>query len=985
MNGNGNGNGKNGNGNGTHPHAAVPAEPAREPVAAAEPTAPSPAAPAAAAPEAPRVVAAPPVVYPAAAAQPAAGESALERVIAQQLALMQQQIAAIRGEPAAPIAAAPAPSAVQAAPAADPAPASAPVTADVPQSPRAKIQPETFVAYQPMNTEGPGAMTPEQREYLHGFIARFNERTQASKAHQVKYHLPLADGRVTARFRRVLKELSYPIVGDRARGSRVWDADGNEYVDVGMAYGCSLFGHGPEFVSRAIQEQVERGYGVGPQSPLAGRAAELVCALGGVERAVFCNSGTEAVMGAVRAARTYTGRSKVAYFAGAYHGWSDIVQGRPFGAGDRREVRPTAPGISALPLGDVIILDWDHPSALETLAKHLDEIALVMVEPVQSRRPDIQPRAFLQELRRMTTERGALLLFDELITGFRIGAGGAQSFFGVQADLVTYGKIVAGGLPMGVVAGTREAMSVFDGGLWNFGDDSYPTGQRTLFAGAFFKHPLSMGVAVSILEEIQRRGPEMYEALNGRTTRLVERLNAFFEAGGYPITAVNFGSVWRFFLGADIKFPELFNYHLVEAGVHVLVETGTNFLSTAHTDEDLDAVFRGVCAAAEAMRRGGLIPPPPPGTDGGPSIDAGPAELAAAEWREGGVRAVPMTEGQRQLWLESQMGEGAALAYIESTSLHLRGDLDAAAMRAALQALTDRHDNLRTTFAPEGDVQLIHPAREAALAEADFSDLAEDARADALAAWVRREVRRPFDLERGPLARFGLARVDAERHVLVISAHHAVMDGWSFNIVLRDLGQLYMAAREGRDAGLPPLHAYADHARTLVTDQHRARMEADEAFWMEVFADGVPVLELPTDRPRPPVRAYRGERIEMTLGDGLMQRLAPFCRQSGLGFFHVFLSAFQVWLGRLAGQDAVVVGVPSAGQAEQAGAGELVGYGINVLPLRGGIDPALPFAEHARVLRRGVGGPWSTSRSPFPGSSSACIRSATPAGRPCSP
>ena len=125
-----------------------------------------------------------------------------------------------------------------------------------------------------------------------------------------------------------------------------------------------------------------------------------------------------------------------------------------------------------------MLFRWDEPSELDRLAGHLDELAVVIVEPVQSRRPDIHPRAFLQRLREMTRSAGTLLHFDELITGFRLGVGGAQEFFGIQADLVTYGKIVAGGLPMGVVAGTREAMSVFDGGVWSYGSRGRPAGWR---------------------------------------------------------------------------------------------------------------------------------------------------------------------------------------------------------------------------------------------------------------------------------------------------------------------------------------------------------------------------------------------------------------------------------------------------------------------------------------------------------------------------
>jgi glutamate-1-semialdehyde aminotransferase len=711
-------------------------------------------------------------------------------------------------------------------------------------------------------------------------------------------------------------------------------------VDIGMGFGCNLFGHAPAFVTRAIQEQAERGYGLGPQSPLAGRAADLVCRLGGNDRAVFCNSGSEAVMGAIRAARAFTGRRKVAMFAGAYHGWSDIVQGRLVTTGGRREVRAAGPGLDGLPLQDVIILDWDQPSTFSQLAEHIHEVALVMVEPVQSRRPDIQPRDFLHELRRVTKEAGALLLFDELITGFRIGSGGAQAHFGVHADLVTYGKIVAGGLPMGVVAGRREVMDVFDGGVWSFGDDSYPTAQRTLFAGAYFKHPISMGVACAVLGEIESRGPAMYAALEEKSARLVGRMNAFFEAGTFPVTAVHFGSMFRFFFGPEVKFPDLFAYHLPLEGVYAIPETGTCFLSDAHTDEDVDTVFRAVRAAVEGMRRGGFIP----GPAGAPASPSGAGE--------GAVRPVPLGEGQRQLWIESQMGEAASLAYVESTSIRLRGPLDVERMRACLQTLVNRHDALRSTFGPEGDVQFVHPARELEVPLADFRGVAAGERPARVEAWLRRTVRRPFDLAAGPLSRFDLAAVGDDEHLLVMSAHHAALDGWSFTVLIRELTELYAAAREGRAPRLAPPPRFDEQVHAQV-DASRTDAQA-EAFWLAQFADGVPVLDLPSDRPRPAVRSYRGERVRHVMADGIVHRVGAMGRGHGFTVFHTVLSAFLVWLARLSGQDDVVVGTPSAGQAATPGAGELVGYAINVLPVRARVDVDAPFLDHAKRVRRTV-------------------------------
>ncbi len=910
---------------------------------------------------------APPALYPAADA--AVGDT-VTRVVAQQLHLMAQLLEAVQGGSAPQLPVLPA-----AAPPPPPAPAPAPAVPAVPRSPRAAYEPETFVAFRPVDTEGAGGLTGEQREYLNDFMARYVERTARSKAHQHRYHVPLSDGRVTARFRRIWKEITYPVVGDRARGARVWDVDGNEYVDIGMGFGCTLFGHAPDFVTRAIQDQVERGYGLGPQSALAGRAAELVCEIGGNDRAAFCNSGTEAVTAAIRAARTFTGRTKVVYFSGSYHGWADVVQGRLFERGGEREIRPSAPGIPPVPLQDVVMLEYDAPESLEMLKEHLGDLALVMVEPVQSRRPDIQPHAFLQELRRITREAGVLLLFDELVTGFRILPGGAQAFFGVEADLVTYGKVVAGGLPIGVVAGRGEVMDVLDGGVWRFGDDSYPTAQRTLFGGAFFKHPLSMAVTCAVLEEVRRRGTPMYEELNERTARLVERMNAFFKEGRYPVTTVRYGSMFRFLFRRDARYADLFYQHLILKGVHTLPETGTCFLCAAHTDEDVDTIVRAVCESVDEMRRGGLLPPAP----GGPAPD--PAPEPATGVPEGKARALPLTEGQRQLWIESQMGDEASLAYVESITLRLRGALDFRALVRAVRALVARHDTLRTTFGPEGDVRIVHPEMEVDIPLADFTCVGADAREAKLDAWVKREVRRPFDLAAGPLVRFSVAALDPERHLLVISAHHAVLDGWSFGVVTRELGVLYAAARERRPADLPPVPAPRGLPRPQESEGSEGS-DAAEAFWLAEFADGVPVLDLPTDRPRPPVRSYRGERLHRTMDGALVGRLAAVSRRHGFTLFNTLLAATYAWLGRLSGQEDVVVGFPSAGQAASAEAAGLVGYGINVLPLRGRPEASLPFVEHARRVRRGLAGALEHQEFSFPRLVQKLLRGRDPARPP---
>jgi len=218
--------------------------------------------------------------------------------------------------------------------------------------------------------------------------------------------------------------------------------------------------------------------------------------------------------------------------------------------------------------------------------------------------------------------------------------------------------------------------------------------------------------------------------------------------------------------------------------------------------------------------------------------------------------------------------------------------------------------------------------------------------------WVRRTVQRPFDLAAGPLARFDLAAVGQDEHLLLITTHHATLDGWSYGVVIRELGELYDAASAGRPPELPPPAPYGRLVRARIETQRHAS-DAAEAFWAAQFADGVPVLDLPTDRPRPPVRSYAGGRVRRELRDGVMDGLAAVGREHGFTLFNLLLSALYVWLGRVAAQDDVVVGVPSAGQAAP-GAAELVGYGINVLPLRARLEPELPFVELAKRVRKAM-------------------------------
>jgi glutamate-1-semialdehyde aminotransferase/acyl carrier protein len=397
-------------------------------------------------------------------------------------------------------------------------------------------------------------LEPDQRRWLDAFTQRYVERTRRSKEFSQRHRAGMADPRVVTGFNPVWKELVYPIVVERSAGAQMWDVDGNRYIDLLNAFGANILGYQPASVTAALTRQIEAGFEIGPQHPLAADVAALIRAMTGVERVAFCNTGSEAVMGALRIARTVTGRKTIVIFRNSYHGIFDEVIVR--GTSQLRSVA-AAPGILANAVENVLVLDYGTPAALETIRERAGSLAAVMIEPVQSRAPELQPREFVQTLRALCDESGCALIFDEVITGFRLAPGGAQEFYNVRADIATYGKVIGGGLPLAAIGGRSAWLDALDGGAWQFGDDSRPEAGVTYFAGTFVRHPLALAAAKATLEHLQQRGPALQRSLNERSAALVERLNAFFAAHGAPMRAVGCSSLWSVRIDADQALADL--------------------------------------------------------------------------------------------------------------------------------------------------------------------------------------------------------------------------------------------------------------------------------------------------------------------------------------------------------------------------------------------------------------------------------------------
>lgn len=1220
-----------------------------------------------------------PAPAPAPAAEPAAPGSTLERVIAEQLRVMEQQLAMLRGG------AAPAPKsheknegegnhASHLSPSSPPAP------------------PKAFGPYRPIEKGPGGGFTGRQQTALDALSARYLARTPGSKRLTQASRPHFADPRSVSGFRPSWKEIVYPIVVERSAGARLWDVDGNEYIDLTMGFGTNLLGHAPAFVKKAIEAQLALGMEVGPQSPLAGKVAGLLCELTGSERAAFTNTGSEAVLAAVRLARTVTGRTRLAT-CGGFHGINDEVLVRANTVDGVRRSVPVAPGIPEHIVKDVLVIDWGTPAGLELLRAHAHELAALLVEPVQSRRPDLQPREFLHEVRRITAEAGCALIFDEVITGFRAAPGGAQEYFGVQADLATWGKIMGGGLPVGAVTGKAEYMDALDGGAWQYGDASFPEVGVTFFAGTYIRHPLTLAASWAVLSYLKQQGPGLQRELNARTRSMVDELNVFFVESGVPLRLENFASLFYPHFDDDIKHGSLLYFALRERGIHVW-EGRPCFLSTAHTADDVRQIVRAFQESTRELQLGGFLPGEPleleapemgrdgkngsEGTDSSPSVPVGalplafslyyfgnyPAEyrddkyrlviegakfadrhgfsavwlperhfhavggfspnpslLAAAlarettrlqlrggsvvlplhhpvrvaeEWslvdnlshgragisiasgwhpndfifaperferrreicledietiqrlwrgetlplragagsdfdvklfplpvqptlpawltcihedsfvkagelgmgvlgylmnqtveevagkiakyREALARAghdpakghvtilvhtflgadaeaaretarkpltdylrsfldnsqkrlesqtgpvevaeedvdylleksfndyvqgkaligspdscaavvdrlrdigvdeigcfvdfgvsatdalaalpaldqlraryagserretqrpegeetrgeeqrLALTESQSGLWVLGQTDRDALRAYNESTTLEWKGPLDVDALRAALQKLVDRHDALRTSIAPDGETQIVHPR---VTLEAPLREISGD-----LEAAFREIEQAEFDFAKGPLVRAQILRLAAEHHLLVLTFHHLLGNGPSYWVFFDELTSLLDGAKLE-----PPMQLarFAAQANPQNAD--------DEAFWLAQFQGAPPALELPADRPRPPLRTHRGARQSLTLGAELTASLRKIAAAKRGSLFMLLLTTFQTLLHRLSGQDDVTVGVPYEGDIRsQPGGDRLFANTTNVVPLRSRAAQTATFAD----------------------------------------
>lgn len=383
---------------------------------------------------------------------------------------------------------------------------------------------------------------------------------------------------------------SAPRMIARAAGANMWDEDGNKYIDYIGSWGPMILGHSQPEVLEAVVDACARGLSFGAATKIEVEMAKLICdSIPSIEMIRMVNSGTEAVMSAIRAARGFTGRDKIIKFTGCYHGHSDGLLVKA-GSGAMTSGIPDSAGVPVGCTKDTLTANYNDLASVETLfAQFPEEIACVIVEPVAANMGVVLPEnGFLEGLRYLCTRYGALLIFDEVITGFRLGFGGAQEYFGVRPDLTTYGKIIGAGMPVGAYGGRKEIMKMVA-----------PVGP-VYQAGTLSGNPVAMAAGFAQLT-ILREHPEYYRELNEKADIFFQKLSVAVEAAGKPYQVNHIGSLGSlFFTGERVRdyesaktsdtarYADYCNY-MINSGIYLApAQFEAMFLSMAHTTEQLD-------------------------------------------------------------------------------------------------------------------------------------------------------------------------------------------------------------------------------------------------------------------------------------------------------------------------------------------------------------------------------------------------------------
>ncbi|WDF02031.1 non-ribosomal peptide synthetase/type I polyketide synthase [Shouchella hunanensis] len=768
-------------------------------------------------------------------------------------------------------------------------------------------------------------LNERQLSFLDEFTDKWTTKTSSSRDYAVKYRESLVDWIENLNYDHSLKKIVYPIVSVASKGSKFTDIDGNEFIDTSMGFGVSFFGHSPEFITKAIKQQLEKGMELGPQSAVVGEVTDLIKELTGTERVTYCNSGTEAVMASLRIARSVTKKNKIVKFTNSYHGTFDGILAEV----TDRSTGPQAIGTPDSMVEDTVVLSYGTYESLETIETLGNSLAAVLVEPVQSRNPNFQPKEFLKKLREVCSKNRIALIFDEMITGFRVMPGGAQQYFGVNADIVTYGKLIGGGMPLGIIAGKKDYLDILDGGYWGFNDNSYPSANVSSFGGTFCKHPLTMAATKAALQKIKQEGSDLISKANSVTNYLVREANQFFEREFVPLKLDSFGSMYRFQPGVSKNMStlsyelNLFFRIMMDEGIYIW-ERRTCVMSVEHTKEDVKGILNALRRSVKRIREGGFefrsIPTSPledehlnKKSEEQPSISEDTQNQELSE------------EESRVFFLSNLKGGNEA--YQIKGVYNLSGKIDVSKLKRSFEEISKIHEALRASYCIQNNSVKRIVSKEINQ-EYEVFDLRKSTSKKAYNDFWDKT----FDLSIAPLWRWALVTHENGEQKLHLNFHHIIADGGSLNILMQDLMKFFNG-----ESILEPEKQYTDYIIQSKSYINTSLAQSQKKWWESMLSPAPPSLNLPTDASRPEVNTFQGKSVYFNINIEVLNQVRELAKQTSSTVVMVFLAIWVAFLGRLSNQTDFCVGVPWD-QRNNGNFNRTVGMFAETLPIR--VQPA---------------------------------------------
>ncbi|MEM9018549.1 MAG: condensation domain-containing protein, partial [Verrucomicrobiota bacterium] len=443
------------------------------------------------------------------------------------------------------------------------------------------------------------------------------------------------------------------------------------------------------------------------------------------------------------------------------------------------------------------------------------------------------------------------------------------------------------------------------------------------------RHPLAMASLKAMLAFFKEQPLHFWQALNAKGDRLGGTVEQFFRDHNLPYEFPNRGSLLYARVGEDQPFGNLLFYHLRERGVFLL-EGFPSYLTASHSDEDIDYVIDAIRSSAAELQEAGFFPDSTPIPSSLTSAAASSPRPFLSAGKEAPIQLqldtveIPTTQPQREIVVASSMGKAASCAFNESASLRFEGPLDASCLTKAIKTLADRHDALRATFSDDGTTMRIH--REITI-DFDFAENLEET--------LRQEAATSFDLQSGPPMRMRLVREGEKVYTLVMTAHHAIVDGWSYNVIAEELATYYNAEMAGEEGiRFAEAKQFAEHSREQFRFSTSEPWKEQQHFWIDQFASIPPAIELPLDRPYPSERTYAGGSVEHRIDESTYRAIKQAGAKEGATLYGTLSAVFALFLHRLSRQDELVYCIPAAGQNEGENTTNLIGHCVNFLPLR---------------------------------------------------